>query len=148
MPQTDRNSTRDNWQKLEQIDADNQRFLKRILPDEGWFRLSEHDSNFVGGAFLIVQHSGDLELMENTIKAMEALPDNEIAKPDYALLKDRILMQRGEKQIFGSQLTCVNGKFGFHPIVEPDGVDERRASVGLEPLNVYQQLFPNYGQSC
>lgn len=136
------------WTDLQSIDRDNREYLERVLPSEGWLRLSQHDQKTVRGAFLIVQHSGDVELMERVISAMEAFPEDEVVLADYALLKDRILLFRGENQIYGSQLTCVAGKFGFHPIQDPWNVNERRADVGLEPIEAYEDRFPRIGRAC
>ena len=58
-----------------------------------------------------------------------------------ALLEDRILMRTGKKQKYGSQVTCPNGVCDVYPIEDPDNVNKRRASVGLEPIEDYLMRF-------
>ena len=57
----------------------------------------------------------------------------EIAESVFALMTDRLLLQHGYKQIYGSQI--LNGE--LYPIASPANVDERRRAVGLGPLKDY-----------
>ena len=56
-----------------------------------------------------------------------------------ALMEDRILMGEGEPQIYGSQLrgSGPNGEFELWKIKDPEYVNQRRAEVGLGPLEEY-----------
>jgi len=73
----------------------------------------------------------------------EAVRRGEAESGNAALLKDRILMREGKKQIYGSQLHLnqVTKQLELWPIEDDENVDARRASVGLEPLAEYMKRF-------
>jgi hypothetical protein len=51
-------------------------------------------------------------------------------------------MRQGKKQYYGSQIVFAkNGQPEVYPIDDEENVDERRLSVGLEPMNVYASHF-------
>ena len=51
------------------------------------------------------------------------------------MLQDRIRVFEGKTQRYGTQLTVADdGTLSPNPIEDPDGVEERRRAVGLEPL--------------
>lgn len=56
-----------------------------------------------------------------------------------ALLEDRVALGEGKKQLYGSQLFWdkVAKKSYVAPLEDPDNVDSRRKSVGLEPMAEY-----------
>jgi hypothetical protein len=59
-------------------------------------------------------------------------------------MEDRMLMDKGEKQKYGSQVRKSNGsdKWSLHPpIQDPENVNKRRAEVGLEPIEEYLKHF-------
>lgn len=55
-----------------------------------------------------------------------------------AYLPDRVAMNEGRPQIYGTQIGDVEDGEGIPwPIRDPERLDERRASVGLEPFAEY-----------
>jgi len=75
--------------------------------------------------------------MREAVKNGKALPQN------LALLEDRILINQGKPQIYGSQVRLNEkaGKNEFYQIMDEPNVNKRRASVGLPPLEDYAKLF-------
>ena len=58
------------------------------------------------------------------------------------MLEDRILTRGGMKQRYGTQVTAgADGVPRVDPIEDPANVDERRASVGLPPMQDYLKLL-------
>jgi len=55
-----------------------------------------------------------------------------------AYLEDRVRVNAGQPQRYGTQFTVTGGEFGPHPIEDPHRLDERRAEAGLEPFADYQ----------
>jgi len=53
------------------------------------------------------------------------------------LMKDRMLMDEGKPQIYGSQIK--NGK--LYKLENPETVNERRKEMGLEPIEDYLKYF-------
>ena len=66
-------------------------------------------------------------------RMMEAGPD-EAFPADVAVLEDRVRLQSGRKQLYGSQLRMMNGRLVPAPIEDSAHVDMRRDAAGLPPL--------------
>ena len=66
-------------------------------------------------------------------RMMESGPDEALA-PDVAVLEDRVRLQSGRKQLYGSQLRVDGGKHVPLPIEDSAHVDLRRDAGGLPPL--------------
>jgi enterochelin esterase-like enzyme len=123
------------------IDQHNLQRLESIAKEHGWpgVRLVGKAGSLA--AFLILQHS-ELEIQEKYIGIFRtAVANGDAQGADLAMLEDRILMRHGKKQIYGSQLTMVDGKPVLYPIEDEEHVDERRAQVGLPSLKEYLKLF-------
>lgn len=84
--------------------------------------------------FLVLQHSGDKDLMVfyyDVIKKFVA--EKKMNKLQFALYIDRFLMLDNEPQIFGTQMS--NGNlYKSGSIIE---VDKRRKSIGLNTISDY-----------
>jgi hypothetical protein len=131
------------WEKQEKIDKRNVKRLAEIIEKYGWPARSMVGKEGSFTAFLIIQHA-DLEYQKKYFPLLkEAVNEGEADRDDAALLEDRILMKEGKKQIYGTQLHFneVNKKVELWPIEDEEGVDARRASVGLEPIAEYVKRF-------
>lgn len=67
-------------------------------------------------------------------RMMESGP-GEALPADVAVLEDRVRLQSGRKQLYGSQLRTVNGMLAPAPIEDSAHVDMRRDAAGLPPLS-------------
>ena len=56
-----------------------------------------------------------------------------------ALLTDRVLVEDGGPQRYGTQAEIVDGTVRFSPIEDEAHGDERRAELGLMPLERYRE---------
>lgn len=89
--------------------------------------------------WLIIQHA-PLEKQEQYFPLIdEAAKNGELDKSAWALLVDRIRMDKGQAQLYGSQVVSdpATGKWKFHTIEDEANVNKRRAEVGLGPLEEY-----------
>lgn len=81
---------------------------------------------------LIQNQNYDLNLQENCLKYCDFEPK------DYACLTDRVLMNKGEKQIYGTQFKLISKeKIALYPIEDRKNVNKLRKQVGLENLEDY-----------
>jgi hypothetical protein len=73
--------------------------------------------------------------LERTVlhRMMESGPDEALAA-DVAVLEDKVRLQSGRKQLYGSQIRTVDGKLVPAPIEDSAHVDMRREAAGLPPL--------------
>lgn len=118
-----------------------QKRLKQIYDKYGFvgFDLAgeEGSRNF----WLMVQHSDHnpdfqkkvLEKMKIEVDKGNAIPSN------YGLLVDRVKLNTGEKQVFGTQVTynMETGQAYPRDLEDSLNVNKRRKSVGLEPIEEY-----------
>lgn len=119
--------------------------LREIIAESGWptFRLVGTDG--ATAAWVIAQHSDhDPAFQQRALKLMRAAARAGQADPiELAYLTDRVAVNTGNLQTYGTQVRCVDGEFAPAPLIDPEHVDERRASVGLGPLQEYLDSFPD-----
>lgn len=116
--------------------------LIEIVEEHGWPGRSLVGEGACQGAFLVLQHA-DLETQKKYLPLLrEATEAGEVKSTALPLLEDRVRILEGKKQIYGSQVSRhADGRVELWPIEDEARVDERRASVGLEPLAAYLQRF-------
>lgn len=114
--------------------------LKSILKKYG--RIVPEDQNCDEGAWLIAQHANHDEAFQQKVLIQLGKLKSPTALVQYAFLLDRILLNRGEPQHFGTQLdkqgllAPINGYFPTHPeaLLQLEVVNQRREAAGLLPL--------------
>jgi hypothetical protein len=130
-------------QQMKRTDRANQKYVSKILDEHGWIDYNIIGSNASDALFLVVQHA-DLATQEKYLPLMrQAVKDKKAFGYNLALLEDRVLIRRGQKQIYGSQLECdsTGKKCWILPIEDERNVDKRRAEVGLQPLAEYVKYW-------
>ena len=128
----------ENSQKMAVIDSTNTAHLKALIAQYGFPTWSLVGYAASGQAWLIAQHSNLTFLGEFLKSYRRAVKENNAEKTNLALMEDRHRMNEGLPQLYGSQLF---GNNAFFPIANIDGVDERRQSMGLEPIKEYARRF-------
>ena len=139
-PSSDRKCVMPVAERLFAVDADNLKLLKPIIARYGW-----HELKMCGGkdaqfhAWLLVQHADRDTPFQHAVldKMREAFLAGEVSATDYAYLVDRVAMGEKKPQTFGTQGGCDGDGWKPIPVLEPNGLDERRHEVGLEPEAVY-----------
>jgi hypothetical protein len=111
--------------------------LREIVAKYGWPTRSMVGAEGAAAAFLIAQHNDALQA--EALLLMRALPSGEVSSSNLALLEDRIHVNQGKPQLYGTQLKdSKDGKsLVFDPIDDIEHLDARRASVGLQPMPLY-----------
>lgn len=123
-------------------DWTNTEWLKEQVAARGWPTISEYGEMVSQAAWLIVQHSPDDAFQARMLALMEPLArEGEVTPPRYALLYDRVTLQSGGQQRYGSQINCVDGRPHARNLEDPDTVDARRAEMGLGPFEDYLARF-------
>ncbi|WP_223650307.1 DUF6624 domain-containing protein [Hymenobacter psoromatis] len=130
-------------QVIIQADARNLPRVTAIIDHYGWPTKSPTGSSGSYAAFLVIQHS-NLATMHKYLPLMrQAAAKGELLKQNLALTEDRVLTYQNKPQLYGSQYryNATTGKPEFFPIADEAHVDERRASMDLEPLTDYARGF-------
>ena len=128
---------------MQEIDRSNLKQIEKIIAQYGW-----PGKSFVGKPgnttiFLVIQHS-ELAIQEKYLPLLQAsVAANESDPGSLALMQDRILMQQGKKQIYGSQIErdSLTGGWKIYPIEDEMHVDQRRAKIKLETIEEYARRF-------
>lgn len=130
--------TPDEWQQQTAIDVANMRRLAEVIDTYGWPGL-----RFAGAAsqtaFLVLQHADHASQRKYLPAMRDAVQRNDALAGHLAMLEDRVRLADGKPQLYGSQLK--SDPLGFEPIEDEEHVDERRRSIGLEPLADYAKNF-------
>jgi len=125
------------------VDAENTKWLRGLILEVGWIDVKRFGRDTATNAFLIVQHSGDLRMMQAALPDIEKDMRAGIGNPqDYALLYDRLKLNLGEKQRYGTQIgSNATGESIILPLEDKTKVEEYRKAIGLFPLSQYLQIF-------
>jgi hypothetical protein len=118
---------------VEPVDRDNTARLRELIARHGWpgYRLVGEAG--AHAAWLLAQHAPPgfqeecLPLLEDAVARGDANP------VELAYLTDRVLMHRGEPQVYGTQYRVIDGVPQLWTVRDPDGLDQRRAALGMEP---------------
>lgn len=117
---------------IEPVDRANVEALLKILPEEGWFTISEFGAEASEAAFHIVQHS-DLALRKTVLPRLEPLAmSGEIKGSDFASMYDRVATGEGRPQRYGTQYRCEQGKQISYPIESVERAEELRRALKFE----------------
>lgn len=115
----------------------NEKELMRLLEVYGWPTATAVTEVAAAGAALIINHS-DHETRQRYFPLLEEAFEKGEAQPlRYAKMQDRLLVEEGKKQRFGTQWHFEGSKKVPWPIEDPEHVDRRRAEIGLNPLHKY-----------
>jgi len=116
----------------------NQEWVISIIEKCGMPTLNEVSQNQMDAIWLAVQHSDKKHRKKYFPQIEKAVDNGALSKQQYALMKDRILMDEGKPQLYGSQIK--RGK--LYKLASPDQVNERRKEMGMGPIEGY--LKRNY----
>lgn len=114
-----------------------------IIDSAGWLGedVLGHKAN--QALFLVLQHADAKPAVQAEYLPVmrEAVEQGRAQAGELAMLEDRVAVNHGRPQIYGSQIGWKDGKGYVRPIEDEAHVNERRAAVGLEPLEVYAERF-------
>jgi len=123
--------------EMEAVHKANARELDAIIAAVGWPGAALAGEEGAEAAWLIAQHAIGLPRFQrkcfDLLKAASAA--GEAPAWQMAMMLDRIRVNEGRVQVYGTSFDWdEDGQLSPRPIEDPDGVEQRRAEVGLEPL--------------
>ena len=86
------------FEKLEKVYKENSEWLKEVIEKNGWPRKEKVSDYGELCAWLIAQHSPDINFQKDCLKILKSLPKTEERKQHIAYLGDRILIKESKKQ--------------------------------------------------
>lgn len=111
--------------------------LDAIVAERGWPSVGLAGADGAEAAWLVAQHAiGQPGFQRRCLALLEAAAArDEVPGWQPAYLADRIRSLEGRPQLYGTQFDWDDdGLMSPLPIEAPDGVDARRAAIGLPPL--------------
>ena len=122
------------WEQLiAPVNRDNTARMREIVADHGWPGYALAGVDGAHAAWLLVQHA-PAEFQEECLPLLEdAVGRDDAAPRDLAYLTDRVLMHRGEPQVYGTQYQVIDGRLRLWTVREPETLDQRRAALRLPP---------------
>lgn len=127
--------------KVKEVDRRNLTKMKRIIEEHGWPTITLVGNKASRMAWLIVQHAdSDVKFQEYCLGLMrEAAKDEQVLKTNIAYLVDRILVNKGKPQIYGTQFyKNKKGELAPRPIKNMKILDKLRKKMGLESFKLYK----------
>ena len=133
--------------KMEETDSTNLAAVSQILDTYGWPSGLSDEAN--KAIFLVIDHS-DLKTMNKYIGLFrDAVEKGYLSMNDFVTMEDRMLMNSGKPQKYGTQAYSVSeeGKTVIYiwTVEDPDKLDALRKSVGLMPIEDYLELVKQQG---
>jgi len=124
------------------VDAANTAWLKSEWRTSGWFTAARDGQAASGRAWLLLQHADRDPEFQRAVLPILARETGVEGRANYAYLADRVATNAHQPQIFGTQGRCVGpGAWEPHPVAAPEGLEARRAEVGLESIAEYKTRF-------
>jgi len=126
----------------DQLDFKHTEQMKKIVEVIGWPTISRVGEEISEQAWLLVQHADhDVEFQKKCLELMKAADEGDVSKRNVAYLEDRIRVNEGRPQLYGTQFFGEGSMYGPRPIEEPEKVNERRREMGMETLEEYKQAL-------
>ena len=123
--------------KYAKEDHRNQELVISIIEKCGMPTLAEVSQKQMNAIWFGLQHTDKKNRKKYFPKIEKAVQNGDLNKQQYAQMKDRILMDKGKPQLYGSQIK--NGK--LYTLDSPKTVNERRKEMGLQPIEDYLKSF-------
>ena len=132
--------------EMERVDSLNQATVFGILDKEGWpSRLSDKANRAI---WIVIDHSDLAHRSKYLDLVKEKAEDGILDQADYATLNDRVLMEEGKPQIYGTQIKITEtivyddgivrqGQLFLWPVEDSAALDSLRSTVGLSPIEEY-----------
>lgn len=133
------------WQT--RTDKRNTKSMKQIVSEYGWPTVSLVGKKANLLAWLLIQHADldphfqahCLNLMKKTARENP----KDVDKSSIAYLTDRVKVNLGLKQLFGTQFYVKDGEIIPRPIWDLKNLKKRRANFNLEPFEKNKQRMVN-----
>lgn len=119
---------------------ENNQRLRGIFNRFGWPGVSIVGKDGSEAVWLLVQHADeDKPFQREALKRLEiAVRQGEASKSNLAYLTDRVRINSGQKQVYGTQIDWLDANHPQpKPTEDPANLNKRRAAMGLDSVEDY-----------
>jgi hypothetical protein len=131
--------------RVKETDSLNFLLIKPLFDKYGYLgndKVGDQSSHYF---WLLVQHADfHPDFQERVlIKMKEEVDKGNAPIKDYAYLFDRVKVNSGQLQMYGTQMTLDLLHYSYvpKPLLEPDKLNERRKQAGLSPIEDYIKIM-------
>jgi len=137
---------RKGWEQGNFIEADkdldkkNTARMKEIVAEIGWPTISKVGEKASHDAWILIQHANhDFDFQKYCLELMLTSGEKEVDQKDLAFLEDRVRVNAGELQLYGTQFypDPIHKIYIPRPIKDLENLAQRRQERGMEPLDEY-----------
>jgi hypothetical protein len=114
--------------------------LKKIVKKYGCITIKKFGEESSHYAWLVTQPANhDVKFQKYYLELM--ISSKDVLIRDIAYLTDRVLINQGKKQIYGTQFDpkTLEGNYSPFPIDDEEGLDARRKDMGLCSMKDYKK---------
>jgi len=127
------------------VDKPHTKRLNEIFNTIGFPSVERVGKDGVDAYYLLLQHSNDIALKQKCVPGMkDAFEKKAISASDYSSFNDRLLINLGKPQVYGSNFDMKDGKLVMSPTVDVKNLDKRRKSIGLPTMDEYVKMLKEY----
>lgn len=133
-------------QQMRIVDRTNTARLKVLVERCGFPDKDLYGEQVLGDAWLLVQHADhDVAFQKHVLSLLEkmAAQRGEQVGRSFAYLADRVAVAERRPQLYGTQLMSPAERpcdVDFDPMDDRAKVEQRRAALGLPPLDIYKEI--------
>jgi len=130
---------------LAQVNKEHVDIIRRIISRAGFPTIDSTSRKAYKAAVLIVLHSDDLELLNQSIQALTNAQPASIEKKDIGYMVDKARLAQNLPQVYGTQYKIgPSGAVEFIEIEDPADLDKRRAELGMGSFSEYRKMAEGY----
>lgn len=128
------------------VDKKNRDRLKEIIEEFGFPTRELVGLDAMKGIFFIIQHSDEDKDWQKLqlLNIEKAVAKGDMDGQNYAYLYDRIKINNGEKQLYGTQFANVDPNNKIVELAETEdleNLDRRRMEMGMMPIQMYKDII-------
>lgn len=133
------------YNEIAKVDSLNTIQIRDIVKKYGFPNIDIAGENGSNNFWLIVQHQDKYPLLQDSILTLMKIEvdKGKASSTNYAYLIDRVKVNTGQLQIYGTQMTLNQDSNSYEPkpVIEIEKLDERRKSMGLPPEADYIRMM-------
>lgn len=126
---------------LVEAQRENSEKIKDLIKEQGFPFINISSEKAYKAAFLSIQHSDDIKLIEQTAELFSGKTDAEIVRGDMAYLIDRARIFQNQPQVYGTQFKKIDGQIEFFEIEDIKNLDTRRKNLGMTSFEEYKKMI-------
>lgn len=116
------------------LDKENQRIVLSMIQKCGFPSPPLVDKEGLETIFYVIQHGSRSMRAKYYNNFLKLCNDGQFNKSLLILMEDRILVESGKKQKYGTQFLKTGQQWELYPVDHIDSVTKRRQEMGMEPV--------------